>query len=191
MTLEDKVDTLARVLKKYMDTQSLRTKTSTINFFSERGGQIQFGIIPPRYEVIERDGKSSRVISRDGAVLVEGAPPNPEKPGYLDWENKKVTFSLGDKDIGDILYALSRGNVNKNGELVSLYHKNVVGETEVGKTFKIKPGEQNSSGQSTFLVEISDVTNKRRVSIFVTGADLMRLEVGLRAALPLVLGWIG
>ena len=63
------------------------------------------------------------------------------------------------------------------------------GETEISKCFKIKPGQTNAAGQTTFNVEVNDTTRKNRVSLFVTGADLMRLKIALEAALPLVLGW--
>ena len=190
-TLDYKINALGQAVKSLIDkaNQTVRTKGSSTNFYSEKGGQFQFSLISPKYVLQEKNGIVSRLVERDGAVLIEAAPPDPDKQGFLDWKNRKITFSLSDKDIGDIVYSLEKGILNKNGELVCIYHKNQKGEIETSKVFKIKPGNQNSQGQTTFLVEIYDATNKNKVSVFIIGSDLMRLKLALESAFPLVLGW--
>lgn len=190
-TIDSKVNRLGFAIKRLNDltVSKIQTRYSTTNLFSDKGGQIQFGLIAPRYEFVEVEDRTVKQVVRDGAVLIEGAAPDPERPGFLDWKNKKITFSLGDKDIGDILYALEKGAVNKNGELVALFHKNVKDGGETSKTFKIKPGQTNSQGQMTYLVELYNSTDKNKVSVFVGGPDLMRIKVALQAAFPIILGW--
>lgn len=192
--IDEKVSALIRGVKKVLDridsiessNQGSRRPAST-DFYSPKGGQLQFAVGSPRWRSTTDDqGVTVTRIEKEGAVFVEGAPPDPANEGKLDWKNKKIVFALSDKDIGPIVAALGKETVvDSTGLMVSLVH--TVGE--VTKSFKIRVGTNDRAGNPTYLLELADNSTKNKVSIFVSTADVVRLRLLLESAIPQVLGW--
>lgn len=187
-TIEERLDYLLKGLRYIagqldgLETKVSRRPSST-NFYSPKGGQIQFAVGSPRWSTPEESG-DGRLISRvikDGALFIEAAPPDPAREGFLDWANRKIIFALSEKDIGACYHAITKREPDRNGCLVNLTHK--TGE-DVVKYFKIKPGQSG-----TFLLELADATTKTRVSVFINEQDMARLELVMLSSFSHVLGW--
>jgi hypothetical protein len=194
-TSEEKLDALIRGVTKVLEkvdqgkSKIIRRPAST-NFYSPRGGQLQFAVGSPRWGAPEdKDGLLVSYIDKEGAVFIEAAPPNPEDPGKLDWKNKKIVFALSDKDIAVIVDALETGALDKGGNLVNLTHTTGPENAPIVKYFKIKPGTPAPDGRPTFLMEVADQSAKNKVSVFVGRADITRLKLVLAGSINKVLGW--
>jgi hypothetical protein len=119
-----------------------------------------------------------------GAVFVEGAPPDPERPGKLDWTKGKVVFALADKDIGQIIAAI------RNREAVKVIHTTGDGANEMVKTFEVGAPTE-FKGRNTYNIGLRQKQNgeEKRISLFINEGDIVRLQLTLQAALPYILGF--
>jgi hypothetical protein len=194
-TVEEKVDALIRGVTKVLDKmdaprQKVVRRPSPTNFYSPKGGQLQFAVGSPRWGAPEdKDGVQVSYIEKEGAVFIEAAPPNAQDPGKLDWKNKKIVFALSDKDIATIVDALETNTVDKNGNLVNLTHTTGPENAPVVKYFKIKPGTPSPDGRPTYLMEVADQSTKNKVSVFVGRQDITRLKLVLSNSIMKILGW--
>ena len=153
-------------------------RTCSMNFFGEKGGQLQFTCAPPRYRAPEND-----IIwpDKSGAVFIEGAPPDPNNPGFLDWKNGKIVFALADKDIGDLLAAIAN---QADGKVI-----HTTNDDKDVKTFRIS-APKPFNGKNTYNLSLQMKSNgaERSISLFINEGDLIRLRVYLAASLPYILG---
>lgn len=194
-TTEEKLDALIRGVTKVLEKVDLSKnkivrRPSPTNFYSPKGGQLQFAVGSPRWGAPEdKDGVQVSYIDKEGAVFIEGAPPNPEDPGKLDWKNRKIVFALSDKDIAVIVDALETNVLDRGGNLVNLTHTTGPENAPIVKYFKIKPGTANQDGRPTFLMELADQSSKNKVSVFVGRADITRLKLVLSNSISKILGW--
>lgn len=156
--------------------------TGKTAFYQPGGGQIQLSLIPPRWRVY--NSTDTATIEKNGAMLLEGAPPDPNRDGFLDWENNKIIFALGEKDIAETLYLVSKGiNVN-------LIHSN--SDKTIVKTFKIERGNKNRNGIDTYklvLLEKNNDLKKKGISVFITAIDLTRFMKVCEQGIPYIMGW--
>lgn len=190
-TIDEKVDALIRGLKTLLDrTNPVNRRPASSNFFSPKGGQLQFAVGSPRWSAPEeRDGVLVSHVAKEGAVFIEGAPPDPTTEGRLDWKNKKIVFALSDKDIAAIIDGIETLAVDRGGNLVNLTHTTGPENAEIVKYFKIKPGTADRNGNPTYLMELADTATKNRVSVFVGRPELTRLRLLLTGAICHTLGW--
>lgn len=194
-TADEKLDALIRGLTRVLERldqgkEKVVHRPSSTNFYSPKGGQLQFAVGSPRWGAPEdKDGIPVSYIQKEGAVFIEAAPPNPEDPGKLDWRNRKIVFALSDKDIASIVDALETGVLDKSGNLVNLTHTTGPDNAPIVKYFKIKPGTAGPDGKPTFLLEVADQSTKNRVSVFVGRADITRLKLLLTSSIGKILGW--
>ena len=161
----------------------MRVETGKIAFYTPRGGQIQVRLGGPNWE--NKGDVSS--VERNGALFLEGAPPDPKKEGFLDWSNQKVIFAMSDKDIAAILFGLTTIGVKQ----ISAVHANE--DKTIVKTFGIKQGDKpDREGNPTYLLSLSSAEKDEariNVNVFVSAADLYRLKLVLANAIPYMLGW--
>lgn len=192
-SLENKVDALIRGVKLVLDkvgTKQVFRRPASTNFFSPKGGQLQFAVGSPRWSPPEeKDGVLVSYVAKEGAVFIEAAPPDEKNEGKLDWKNRKIVFALSDKDIAAIVDGIITRAQDKNGNLVNLTHTTGPDGSEVVKYFKIKVGNPRPDGTPTFLMELADVSTKTKVSVFVGFQELTRLRLLLESAIGTVLGW--
>lgn len=183
-TIEEKI--LKGLVKIYERVQPISYKTSTINFFQPKGGQLQFSVAGPTYKDPEKsfDGKPAFCWPQKmGAVFIEGAPPIPNSE-RLDWANKKIVFALGDKDIGEIIWGLTI----KQPE-IKLIHSMDETNRKNSKTFRInREADWNGTPQWSLSLEESKDGERNKVSMFIKGPDLMRLKLLLEHSIPYIIG---
>jgi len=193
-TIEEKVDALIRgvgkVLNAVSNSNSVSYRPASTNFYSPKGGQLQFAVGVPTWKEPElKNGQLISYVEKEGAVFIEAAPPDPNTEGKLDWKGKKIVFALGDKDIAAIVNALTTGRVDKNGNLVNITHTTGSEDSPIVKYFKIRPGKDSPTGEPTYGMEVADMSTKNKVSVFVGAVDLTRLRLLLASAMPRILGW--
>lgn len=184
---EQKLDRILKGLEAlYKQTLPAKYRTPSLDFYMPKTGQLQFSCGGPTWrEPTLNNGVLDYVCERPGAVFVDGAPPDPNNPGRLDWANQKIVFAMSDKDIGEVLYAMNHG---KDVRLIHAPNENDKTKT---KTFSIQKGEGG-----TFKIALSDSVTPRNgsvktpvnVSAYIKGGDMMRLVKYLETVLPFIMG---
>ena len=177
------INGIALVLNKLSQPQY---RGPSMNFYQQSGGQFQFSAAGPRYRDPESNGSGDSVAwsSKPGAVFVEAAPPDPANKDRLDWTNSKIVFAMSDKDIGEIIWALKTGAPEAR-----LVHAPDENARENNKTFRLKK-EQEFRGQPQWSMGLTEKKNgtEKRVSIFIKGPDVIRLQLLLESSLPIIMG---
>lgn len=183
-----KADKLINGLAKvFYLVEPIDYKTNSINFYQPSGGQLQFSVSGPSYKPAERffkDKPKVRWPQKMGAVFVEGAPPiQGSNPPKLDWTNKKIVFAIGDKDIGQILWAFA----NKSD--IRIVHAPDDNAKSNNKTLAIKRAK-DWNGQPQWSLSLTEKKNgeTNSVSMFIKGPDMMRLKNLLEQSLPYIIG---
>lgn len=161
-------------------------RTPTMDFYLPSGGQIQLSVAGPRYRGVERDDPTDPGMAwpeKLGAVFVEAAPPDKEKDGFLDWRNKKITFAMSDKDIGQVI-AYFRGE----DERLSVVHA-PENDRSQSKTLSVRRGMFKEKPQWEMRLVEKRGTDEIAVKVFLTTADVTRLCLFLESALPYIFGF--
>lgn len=186
--MTDKLDRVINGLALVLsEVQTPQYRGPSMNFYQQSGGQLQFSAAGPRYRDAEKSGPSDPGVawsSKMGAVFVEAAPPHPTDEGKLDWNNQKIVFAMSDKDIGEIVWGLKT-----NKEEIRLVHAPDDDARNNNKTFRLKK-EKEYRGEPQWSMSLTERKNGQdtRVSIFIKGPDVIRLQLLLESSLPVIMG---
>lgn len=179
---------LNRVAAALGDLREPQYRGPSMNFYQQSGGQLQFSTAGPKYRSPEKTDANDPGIawsSKAGAVFIEAAPPDPNNKERLDWANSKIVFAMSDKDIGEIIWGLKT-----NAADIRLVHAPEGADAKNNnKTFRLKR-EADWNGQPQWSMSLIEKRNadQKKVSIFVRGPDIIRLQLLLETSLPIIMG---
>ena len=146
-------------------------------------GGFQASPIPPTWnDGKTSEGKPTRKVTKEGAILIELAPFLKEEDGnkYYDWANKKVSFGLGLPDIASI--------IGSGGAETKLVHVNE--KTSETKTLIITPGKGDYEGTFMMSLNVSREGGEKTSSrIAFSSGEWAVFLVLLRSQVPALLGW--
>lgn len=181
-------DEVKQLVKEAM-TDVVNDTLKTIGLFSGHKARypLKYGIYRGvngkqgaiKFELMEPYKSDKKVV---GAVFVTAAKAT--GPNKYDWDNATV-FALSPDDIGHILY-----QIRTNGK-VSIFHDPDAQTPKRGTRDKKLDIARSDKDKHKYFLSLSEKkhNNYERLSLLISGSELMCVTILLEQALPQILAW--